>query len=119
MRPEEKGKVYLVGSGPGDPELLTMRAVRLLETADVVFHDDVVSDEVLGLVQQCALVTSVGTLTSHPSRALRSHPAQLQTKSPPRATPQSLPRRAQIPADPHFSAEPPTAQHAPLLSSAH
>ena len=60
MRPAEKGKVYLVGSGPGDPELLTMRAVRLLETADVVFHDDLVSDEVLGLVQQCALVTSVG-----------------------------------------------------------
>jgi uroporphyrin-III C-methyltransferase len=60
MRRGEKGKVYLVGSGPGDPELLTMRAVRLLETADVVFHDDLVSDEVLGLVHQSALVTSVG-----------------------------------------------------------
>ena len=39
MRQAEKGKVYLVGSGPGDPELLTVCAVRLLETADVVFHD--------------------------------------------------------------------------------
>jgi uroporphyrin-III C-methyltransferase len=66
MRPAEKGKVYLVGSGPGDPELLTMRAVRLLETADVVFHDDLVSDEVLGLVHQCALVTSVGKRCGRP-----------------------------------------------------
>jgi siroheme synthase len=40
MRRAEKGKVYLVGSGMGNPELLMVRAVRLLETADVVFHDD-------------------------------------------------------------------------------
>jgi uroporphyrin-III C-methyltransferase len=66
MRLAEKGKVYLVGSGPGNPELLTVRAVRLLETADVVFHDDLVSDEVLGLVHQCALVTSVGKRFGRP-----------------------------------------------------
>jgi siroheme synthase len=52
MRRAEKGKVYLVGSGPRDPELMTVRAVRLLETADVVFHDDLVPDEVLGLVHR-------------------------------------------------------------------
>jgi siroheme synthase len=46
----EKGKVYLVGSGPGDPEMLTVRAVRLLETADVVLHDDLLPDEVLAPV---------------------------------------------------------------------
>src|SRR5258708_32913224 len=66
MRRAEKGKVYLVGSGPGDPELLTVRAVRLLETADVVFHDDLVPDEVLGLVHRSALVTSVGKRCGRP-----------------------------------------------------
>lgn len=66
MRPPEKGKVYLVGSGPGDPELLTMRAVELLKAADVVFHDDLVSDEVLGLVSHDALVTSVGKRCGQP-----------------------------------------------------
>jgi uroporphyrin-III C-methyltransferase len=62
----ESGKVYLVGAGPGDPELLTMKAVRLLETADVVFHDDLVPDEVLALVHRHALVTSVGKRCGRP-----------------------------------------------------
>ncbi len=62
----EKGKVYLVGAGPGDPELLTMRAVRLLESADVVFHDDLVPDEVLALAHKHALVTSVGKRCGRP-----------------------------------------------------
>lgn len=55
-----KGTVYLVGAGPGDPELLTLRAVRLLASADVIFHDDLVPDEVLALAHRHALVTSVG-----------------------------------------------------------
>jgi uroporphyrin-III C-methyltransferase len=66
MKHAEKGKVYLVGAGPGDPELLTIRAVRLLETTDVVFHDDLVPDEVLGLVHRKALVTSVGKRFGRP-----------------------------------------------------
>lgn len=66
MTRAEKGTVYLVGAGPGDPELLTLRALRLLETADVVLHDDLVPEEVLALVHRHALVTSVGKRCGRP-----------------------------------------------------
>ena len=45
-------KVYLVGAGPGDPELLTRKAWRVLQSADVVLHDDLVSEEILGHCRQ-------------------------------------------------------------------
>jgi uroporphyrin-III C-methyltransferase len=54
------GKVYLVGAGPGDPELLTMKALRLLRTADVVLHDDLVTLEILKLISPAAEVQNVG-----------------------------------------------------------
>src|SRR5262249_2202909 len=54
------GKVFLIGAGPGDPELLTVRAVRLLERATIVLHDSLVSREVLALVPQAAQVIDVG-----------------------------------------------------------
>ena len=54
------GKVYLVGAGPGDKELLTLKAVRVLETADIVLHDDLVSREVLELINSLAQVENVG-----------------------------------------------------------
>lgn len=61
-----RGTVYLVGAGPGDPELLTLKAVRLLESADVIFYDDLVPAEVLALAHRHALVTSVGKRCGRP-----------------------------------------------------
>jgi uroporphyrin-III C-methyltransferase len=55
-----KGKVYLVGAGPGDPELLTVKALRLLRTAQAVLHDDLVSPEILRLIPPTAQVYNVG-----------------------------------------------------------
>ena len=54
------GKVYLVGAGPGDPDLLTIKALRLLRTANVVLHDDLVSPEILQLIAPAAEVRNVG-----------------------------------------------------------
>jgi uroporphyrin-III C-methyltransferase len=54
------GKVYLVGAGPGDPELLTVKAQRLLAHADVILHDDLVPAEILALAGPQASVASVG-----------------------------------------------------------
>src|SRR4029079_12452827 len=54
------GKVYLVGAGPGDPELLTLKALRLLKSADVVLHDDLVSPEVLAFIPSSTEVQNVG-----------------------------------------------------------
>lgn len=54
------GKVYLVGGGPGDPELLTLKAARILASADVVLYDALVSKEVLALVSRDAQLIDVG-----------------------------------------------------------
>lgn len=53
-------KVCLIGAGPGEPELLTLRAIRMLDAADVVVYDRLVSDEILSLAPDTACKISVG-----------------------------------------------------------
>ena len=65
-RSAQSGVVYLVGAGPGNAELLTLRALRLIETADVILPDDLVSDEVLALASPTALVVPVGKRCGQP-----------------------------------------------------
>src|SRR5437879_13122997 len=55
-----RGKVYLIGAGPGDPELLTLKAARLLAVANVVLHDALVSDAVLAMISPAAELINVG-----------------------------------------------------------
>lgn len=55
-RPVSPGRVYILGAGPGDPELVTLRAANVLAKADVVFHDQLVSQEILGMAPRAQLI---------------------------------------------------------------
>jgi len=66
LPPVSYGPVALVGAGPGDPELLTVKASRRLEAADVVLHDKLVSEEILGLVPPKAKLINVGKRCGDP-----------------------------------------------------
>lgn len=61
------GRVTLVGAGPGDPELLTLKAVRAMQTADVILFDALVSSEVLAFAQASAKRMLVGKRGRRPS----------------------------------------------------
>jgi uroporphyrin-III C-methyltransferase len=47
-----KGKVYIVGAGPGDPELLTIKALKVIEEADVILYDKLVGDEIISMLKK-------------------------------------------------------------------
>ena len=59
------GKVYLIGAGPGDPGLLTLRGKEILEKADVVVYDRLVSPAILGMCNPKAKVVDVGKMPQH------------------------------------------------------
>jgi uroporphyrin-III C-methyltransferase / precorrin-2 dehydrogenase / sirohydrochlorin ferrochelatase len=65
------GSVVLVGAGPGDPDLLTLAAVRALQDADVILHDDLVSDAVLAFARNEARKFLVGKRGGRPSASQR------------------------------------------------
>ncbi len=64
---EPRGSVVLVGAGPGDPELLTLRAVRALQSADVILFDDLVAPEILDFARREAKKMLVGKTGHAPS----------------------------------------------------
>lgn len=64
---QEPGTVYLVGAGPGDPELITLKAIRTIRNADVIFNDRLINPELLEYADERARKITVGKQAGKPS----------------------------------------------------
>jgi len=60
-----RGTIYLVGAGPGDPDLITVRGMRLIEQADTIIHDRLIPKEVLQWARPDAKLIDVGKYPDH------------------------------------------------------
>ena len=78
VRLSPRGRVFLVGAGPGDPELLTLRAHRLLTTASVVAYDELVAPAILALAPAGAELVAVGRRRGTSPDAPSIHPRVLE-----------------------------------------
>lgn len=65
MRRRKKGKVYLVGAGPGDPELITVKGLRLIQKADAIVYDFLINKELLASARKDAELICVGKSPSY------------------------------------------------------
>ncbi len=80
-RPVETGRVYIVGAGPGDPELLTLRAAAILRRADAVFHDELISPEVLDMASPGAELIPAGHRAGLRKRDRRAIAAEMALRA--------------------------------------
>ncbi len=67
--PATAGEAWLVGAGPGDPDLLTIKALQVMQVADVILHDRLVSDQILSLARRDADLVSVGKSPGCPANS--------------------------------------------------
>lgn len=65
MKSSTKGKVYLVGAGPGDPELITVKGLKLIQKADVIIYDFLIDKQLLSFAKKEAELIYVGKSSSH------------------------------------------------------